>query len=87
MMSSVTEANPFAPLAKMIADMVVDELDRRQKRLLTPKEAAKYMNRSLSWLRAEAAAGRIECVREGKSRTRFDRAVLDRWIQVHNGRD
>jgi excisionase family DNA binding protein len=83
---STSTQNPFAPLAKMIADMVVEELDRRQQRLLTPTEAAKYLDRSVSWLRTEAAAGRIECVREGKSRTRFTREALDRWIEEHSGR-
>jgi excisionase family DNA binding protein len=80
-------ANPLAPLAEMIADLVVTKLEANGRRLLTLAEAATYLGRSQSWLRAEIASGRIECVREGRSRPRLDRAVLDRWIEERNGRE
>jgi excisionase family DNA binding protein len=85
-MSQRETQNPFAPLAEMIADLVVAKLETRGRRLLTLAEAAKYLGRSQSWLRAEIASGRIESVREGRSRPRVDRIVLDRWIQERNGR-
>jgi excisionase family DNA binding protein len=85
-MSAPTQ-NALVPFAKIIADLVVAELEARERRLLTLREGAKYLGRSQSWLRAEIASGRIECVREGRSRPRLDRAVLDRWIDTRNGRD
>ena len=78
--------NPFTPLAEMIADMVVAKLEARGRRLLTLAQGAEYLGRSQSWMRQEIAAGRIECVREGRSRPRLDREVLDRWIQERNGK-
>lgn len=85
-MNQSENQNPFVPLAEMIADLVVAKLEARERRLLTLAEGAKYIGRSQSWLRAEIASGRIECVREGRSRPRLDRMVLDRWIQERNGR-
>jgi excisionase family DNA binding protein len=78
--------NPFLPLAEMIADLVVKRLEAREQRLMTLSQAAVYLQKSPSWLRAEIAAKRIECVRaHGKGRPRLDRAVLDRWIEKHSG--
>jgi hypothetical protein len=79
-------SNPFAPLAEIIADLVVAKLEARGRRLFTLAEAANYIGRSQSWLRAEIASGRIECVREGRSRPRLDRMVLDLWIQERSGK-
>ena len=79
--------NPFEHLVAMIADAVVDRLRRAEEpRLLTIGEAAQQLRRSERWVRMEIAAGRMECVREGRSRPRIAREALDRWITQHNGR-
>jgi excisionase family DNA binding protein len=80
--------NPFEPLVAMIADAVVERLRRAEEpRLLTIGEAAQQLRRSERWMRMEIAAGRLECVREGRGRPRIAREALDRWIAQHNGRE
>jgi excisionase family DNA binding protein len=79
--------NPFEPLVAMIADAVVERLRRAEApRLLTISEAARELRRSERWVRMEIAAGRLECVREGRSRPRITREILERWIAERNGR-
>ena len=75
-------------LIEDLAERVVEKLRRAEApRLMTQRQAARYLGRSDRWLREETAAGKIECVREGKSRPRYDRESLDRYIQARNGRD
>jgi hypothetical protein len=56
-------------------------------RLMNARQAGEYLGRSERWVRQETAAGRLECVREGKSRPRYDRATLDQYVEQRNGRD
>lgn len=56
-------------------------------RLMNARQAGEYLGRSERWIRQETAAGRLECVREGNSRPRYDRATLDRYVEQRNGRD
>jgi excisionase family DNA binding protein len=80
--------NPLESFVAMIADAVAERLQRGQSpRLLTIREVAQYLHRSERWVRLEIASGRLECVREGRSRPRIDREVLDRWIAERNGRE
>ena len=73
--------DPWESLAEKVAEAVVRRLKLEEApRLLTPEEAAAYLNRSKSWLRRAVLRGELPCVRQGKSRPRFDRAALDRWL-------
>jgi len=49
-------------------------------RLLTVREAAAYIGRSVSALYKLVARREIGCVRHGRN-LRFDRVELDRWIE------
>ncbi|HKD03945.1 MAG TPA: helix-turn-helix domain-containing protein [Terriglobales bacterium] len=79
-------ADMLKAFSDLVADAVVEKLRQQDApRLLNVREAARYLKRSERWLRQEVAVGRIACVREGKGRPRFDRAVLDRWIETRHG--
>jgi excisionase family DNA binding protein len=56
-------------------------------RLLTLTEAAQYLHRSRRWVQLEMHSGRLQYIKVGKSRPRFDRQALDQWIERYNGRD
>jgi excisionase family DNA binding protein len=86
--SAASPAHPPAlsellkPVVDMIADAVAERLRRGEEpRLLTVREAARYLRRSERWIRNEVAGGNLQCVREGTGRPRFDRVELDRWIE------
>lgn len=71
-----------------VAERVVKRLrEQEAPRLMNARQAGEYLGRSERWIRQETAAGRLECVREGNSRPRYDRAALDRYVEQHNGRD
>jgi hypothetical protein len=75
-------------LTDSVACRVVEKLRAFDApRLMNAREAGQYLRRSERWIRQETAAGRLECVREGNSRPRYDRAALDRYVEQHNGRD
>lgn len=74
--------DPWEPIVERIAERVVQRLKQEDgPRLMTPEEAARYLGRSKRWLREAVARGEVECVKDGRSRPRFDRAALDRWIE------
>lgn len=66
----------------LIANLTSQSGLRLRKRLLTIKEAAEYLGRSVHALRELVWAGRIPFVREGK-RIFFDILDLDTWIHQH----
>ena len=74
--------------SKTLAEEIVKIMSAQNApRLMNAREAGAYLGRSERWVRTETAAGRLECVREGKSRPRYDRAALDRYVEQRNGRD
>jgi len=96
--TAITAATPRDGLLKAFCDILAEAFVTRlerdgwlrheaQPRLMNQREAADYLGRSVRWLREETGAGRIECVREGKSRPRYDRESLDRYVEQRNGRD
>lgn len=69
--------------AETIASKVATRLQntrRPDKRLLTVKEAATYLGRSVGALHHLSASGEVPTVRNGR-RVHFDTADLDRWIE------
>src|SRR5262245_56170116 len=76
------------PIVDMIAEAVVDRLQRDQKpRLMTIRDVSQTIQRSERYVRQEIADGRLECVRQGNSRPRIEPAALDRWIAQNSGRE
>lgn len=51
-------------------------------RYLSPREAAKYMKMSLSWLRKQTAAGEIPHIKPCR-RVVYDRLDLDEYMSRH----
>ena len=75
-------------LVRVLAERLAERLrEIDAPRLLTVREVAKYLNRSMRWVQLEIASGRLPAVREGNSRPRIERGALDQWIDQHNGRD
>jgi excisionase family DNA binding protein len=73
--------NPLDPLVDAIANAVVERLQRAQQpTLLTIRQVAAELSRSERWVRGEIAAGRLECVREGKGQPRVAREAVDRYV-------
>ena len=77
--------DPWEPIVERIADRVVQRLQEEAERkpaprLLTPEEAARHLGRSKRWLRTATARGEIKPVEIEGARPRYDRKVLDRWI-------
>lgn len=74
-------------LVEMIASRVAEKLTVGSRpKLLTVKEAAGELKRSDRWVRQEIACGRLECVREGRSRPRITRDALERYVRQREGR-
>lgn len=83
----MSPTSPLDPLVAAIADAVVERLLRAQRpTLLTIRQTAAELNRSERWVRTEIASGRLECVREGRTRPRIARDSLERYIRERIGR-
>jgi excisionase family DNA binding protein len=83
----ISESAILDGLVELIASRVAAKLAHgNRSALLTVKEAAAELNRSDRWVRQEIACGRLECVREGRSRPRITRDALERYVQQREGR-
>jgi excisionase family DNA binding protein len=72
---------------RLIVQDVVELLDQRReatanRKMITIKEAAQYLGRTVPALRAMIHRREIPCKRIGR-RIFFDLKELDRWIAVH----
>jgi excisionase family DNA binding protein len=73
-------------LADAIAERVITRMQAdHPERLLTVKEAAKYLGRTERSVRNLIAKGVLAVVREGRS-VHLDRHELDRWIELRQSR-
>jgi excisionase family DNA binding protein len=78
-------SNPIDPFSEAIAQRVVHLLKGGDARLLTIKDAAKYLGVSRRTLENLMGSGRVPTVREG-SLVRLDRGDLDQWIEFRKAK-
>jgi excisionase family DNA binding protein len=65
-------------LGQLIADQLAELVGKPTPPLMTAEQAAEFLCVPVTWVRAEARAGRIPAVRLGRY-TRFDPDELTAW--------
>ena len=84
-MQEVTKANVLDGLVEAIADAVARKIisgqEKREVRLLSVDEAARYIGRTPVAVRHMIAKKQLTCVRRD-GRVQLDRADLDTWVEL-----